>query len=105
MGNIKLFSEVTSLPHFAHYAPTERRTLQHEELTDRPAHVLNEITGFLQLPPLGAETTSDTFHVHGVASPIRNMNAESIARLLPDEVDAIRAEAGPTLEQFGYEPA
>ncbi|MBI93613.1 MAG: hypothetical protein CME05_10475 [Gemmatimonadaceae bacterium] len=77
----------------------------YEELTDRPAHVLNEITGFLQLPPLGTETTWDTFHVHGVASPIRNMNAESIARLLPDEVDAIRAEAGPTLEQFGYEPA
>jgi hypothetical protein len=78
--------------------------ITYEELTADPDQVLAQITQFLQLPALGADAAADTFRVHGVVSPIRNMNAESIARLTPEQIGAIRQTAGPVLERFGYEP-
>ncbi len=78
--------------------------LTYEEMTAQPAQTLNRITDFLQLQRMESDTVAETFHVHGVASPIRNMNDESIERLTQQEIASVRHVAEPVLRQFDYEP-
>ena len=87
----------------ADQAQTERfLTLTYEDLTARPQQVLRQVTDFLDLEPLPPEPCADTFTVHGVVSPIRNLNPTSFGRLTPADLDAIEAVAAEELTLYGY---
>lgn len=89
----------------------DRATLQrflevrYEDLTADPGTTLRGVTDFLGLPPLPAATAEGDFHVHGVRSTIRDMNADSIGRLSTADLDAIDTEAGDALRNRGYDHA
>jgi hypothetical protein len=78
--------------------------VRYEDLACDPRGELARVLRFLGLD---AQTTfldgSRTWSVHERNEPIRDMNAESIARLGPDERNIITREAGRMLERFGYE--
>lgn len=87
---------------------TDRSGLDHylevlyEDLVADAAGQLEHITAFLGLPPLSAHASGGDFTIHGLRSGIRNMNADSIARLSQGDVDTIERVAGPVLERCGY---
>ena len=76
--------------------------VSYEELAAKPVEVMGRITDFLGLPPLADEMMGQRWKVHGVESPIRNMNEESFAQLSAEDVDAIEEAAGPALVRYGY---
>lgn len=80
------------------------RTLwvRYEDLAERPGEETARILRFLDLEPRALELERP-WAVHEREEPIRNMNAESLARLAPDEVRVVSRVAGPMLERFGYE--
>jgi len=75
----------------------------YEELTRDPAGAMKRITDFLGLEPIPDEVLWRGWNVHGVESPIRNMNAQSIARLSAADLEKIHQVAGGTLARHGYE--
>ena len=75
----------------------------YEELTQDPVGVLRRITDFLGLEPMPETAFAQSWKVHGVKAPIRNMNEASFARLSAAEVEAIQQTAGETLGTHGYE--
>ena len=77
-------------------------TIRYEDLAANPARSLVDITDFLGLPPLPAGLDSATFDVHGVRSSIRDMNAESLARLSAADIDTIRRVSGDALDAWDY---
>ena len=76
--------------------------VRYEDLTADTAGQLARITTFLGLPPLAAHDPQAEFATHGVRSAIRDMNADSFARLSKGDVDDIEGVAGPVLERYGY---
>lgn len=78
--------------------------VRYEDLVCNPRGELARVLSFLGLD---ARTEflngSRTWRVHERNEPVRDMNAESIARLSPDERRIITREAGRMLERFGYE--
>lgn len=77
-------------------------TVRYEDLAAHPTRALTQITEFLGLPSLPADAGEGTFDVHGVKSSIRNMNAESFARLSQQDIETIRRVSGDALDAWGY---
>ena len=77
-------------------------TVRYESFTENPAKSMADITKFLEIAPMADETLTRSWRIHGYDSPIRNMNAESLARLSRDEIKRIEAVAGDVLEKYSY---
>jgi hypothetical protein len=84
-------------------AATHFLQLHYEDLAENPVPVLNRICSFLDLAPLPDDQIRGSWSVHGVDSPIRNMNPDSHARLSPEDVDRIEQAAASLLRDLGYE--
>ena len=78
--------------------------VRYEDLAADPARELRRIFAFLALenPGGGELSLEQAWSVHERREPIRDMNAESIQRLTPEELQQITAEARPMLSHFGY---
>jgi hypothetical protein len=78
--------------------------ITYEALAARPADVLGEVFGFLDLPqgPSSVDVGS-AWAIHEKEEPIRDMNDESIGRLTQEELRVVTREAEPMLRHFGYE--
>ncbi|MFQ5688782.1 MAG: sulfotransferase [Gemmatimonadota bacterium] len=78
--------------------------VRYEELTREPQSGVDEILRFLGLSPEGRGIdVSGAWAVHERNGPIRNLNPESLARLTPEDLQAVNREAEPMLRHFGYE--
>jgi hypothetical protein len=78
--------------------------ISYEALSARPREVLDGVTGFLGIEPFSDEVLSRAWRVHGVTSPIRDMNPEAIARLSAEDLKEVRRVAADVLDKFGYTP-
>ncbi len=78
--------------------------ISYETLTEDPRSVLDRVTGFLEIAPFSDQILEKSWRVHGVTSQIRDMNAEAIARLCPEDITEIRTAAAETLDKFGHLP-
>lgn len=74
----------------------------YEELAAAPDETLDRILEFANVAR-GAIDTGRDWKIHERRDSIRDMNAESIARLDPAERAQITAIARPMLERFGYD--
>ena len=77
--------------------------IRYEDLVDQPVEILRQITDFLGLPPLPEDAATGEWLVHGIHSPIRDMNQQSIERLSPQDLDTISRVAGEALTRHRYE--
>lgn len=80
-------------------------TISYEALTAEPRRVLDGVTDFLGVEPFPEAVLARSWRVHGVTSPIRNMNPEAIARLSAEDLEEVRAAAGDVLDKYGHQPA
>lgn len=76
--------------------------VSYEDFAADPARVARQITDFIGLEPLADKLFAQQWTVHGVESPIRNMNEQSFARLSAEDVENIYAVARKQLELNGY---
>lgn len=76
--------------------------ITYEALTASPTKVLNNLTDFLDIPPLDPSVLARKWRVHGLNSNIENMNEKSLSRLSPDDIEKITQVAGRTLSKYGY---
>lgn len=77
--------------------------VRYEALANDAASELLRITRFLDLSAMPDGDAAGDFHIHGVRSVIRDMNADSLARLSATDIDAIDAVAGDALRRCGYD--
>jgi hypothetical protein len=77
-------------------------TVRYEALSERPEDVLSEVFRFLELEPAGSTVGDRVWKIHGKSDSIRNMNDESLARLTPEDREAIERVAGSLLRDLGY---
>jgi hypothetical protein len=76
--------------------------IKYEELTADTLTTLNRVTNFLGIPGFESFHADRSWAVHERDEAIRNMNAESIARLTREQIEAINRVAGDMIEAFGY---
>jgi hypothetical protein len=77
--------------------------VRYEDLAADPAGELGRLLPFLGLGSEDIGIDLDRpWDVHERAESIRDMNAESIGRLTPGELEAVTREAEPMLRHFGY---
>jgi hypothetical protein len=84
--------------HFIH----RKHIVRYEDLVKDPESVLMAVTKFIGIDPVPDSVFRTTYRVHKVESGIRDMNAESIARLTAEEIKEIEEEAGEMLKELGY---
>jgi hypothetical protein len=86
-------------------APHLRRFMwvRYEDLTDDPQRTLAPVLDFLELSDMSGIDLQRQWSVHERSETIKNMNAASIKKLSPQDIDTIEAVAGETLIRFGYE--
>lgn len=77
-------------------------TVYYEDLTEEPARELRRITSWLGLQELPISPGNRTWHIHGRAEEVRNMNPESFDRLSDEDTETITGVAGERLEKHGY---
>ncbi len=76
--------------------------VSYEDFSAAPARILMEITDFIGVEPLDDKLFARQWTVHGVESPIRNMNEQSFARMSERDVEKVYAVAGQQLDNNGY---
>ncbi len=76
----------------------------YEDVADDPYAELNRITKFLDISGFDAEIRTKKWGIHERNENVRNMNAESIERLDPEDIRKIDNVAGELLQKFGYKP-
>jgi hypothetical protein len=79
-----------------------RRIIRYEELTAATAAVIDDLLGFLDLPPMSIGGSDRTWKIHEQNASIQNMNSRSLAALSSDEMREIEREAGTMLATLGY---
>jgi hypothetical protein len=77
--------------------------VKYEDLAANTAGILNKITDFAKIPRFGDFDTTQSWAIHERNERIRDMNAESIARLSRVQIDRINQVAADMLESFGYD--
>ena len=77
--------------------------VKYEDLAADTAGILNKITDFASIPRFEEVDTTQSWAIHERNERIRDMNAESIARLSRVQIDRINRVAADMLESFGYE--
>lgn len=76
--------------------------VRYEDLASSPTEEIERILDFIGVSS-GQVDTTGSWDIHERSGAIRNMNAESIARLGPSDLAEISRIAAPMLERFGYE--
>ncbi len=76
--------------------------IYYEDLVARPTEVLEEVTGFIGVARLPENTVMKTWQVHGVVSPINDMNGAALGHLSEADIAVIEKEAGKRLAAHGY---
>jgi hypothetical protein len=79
---------------------------KYEDFCQRPEEHLPCLQRFMELPvPFSGDALrpQEVHNIDGGASPIRDFNAKSIARLSADDIAAINRIAGPVMAMLGYE--
>jgi hypothetical protein len=76
--------------------------LRYEDFVNATAESIARVLEFVGLPQTMQLEQGQTRTVHERREPIRDMNAESIAGLAPDDVRAINSLIGRQVEVFGY---
>lgn len=77
--------------------------LRYEDLAADPVAEIGRVTDFLGIQSMATPAHDQSWAVHEKNEPIRDMNAESLARLSTAERAIITREAEPMLLRFGYE--
>lgn len=77
--------------------------VSYEDLADDTGATLNRITGFIGTEDFPALDESRSWNIHERDEQIRNMNADSIKRLTPEQIEQVNRVAGDAIEAFGYE--
>ena len=78
----------------------------YEDFCERPEEHLPCLQRFMELfVPFSSDALrpQEVHNIDGGASPIRDFNARSIARLSAEDIAAINRIAGPVMTQLGYE--
>jgi hypothetical protein len=95
-----------------HYLIEDMRHLDHsvlfkyEDFCQRPEDHLTCLQRFMELMvPFSGDALrpQEVHNIDGSASPIRDFNAKSIARLSSDDIATINRIAGPVMAMLGYE--
>lgn len=76
--------------------------LSYEEFTENPDKEFARILAFLEVTGDKGIGLDKNWSVHERNQQIRNMNAESISRLTPEQIVSVSTIAGDVLEHFGY---
>lgn len=77
--------------------------VRYEQLASDPVGQLLRITEFLGLSAMEADASGGEMTVHGVTSVIRDMNADSLTRLSPQDLDSIDDTAADALRRYDYD--
>lgn len=80
--------------------------IRYEDLTASPTQTMTKVCSFLNISAITL-SKDEIVHRHNITNlpqPVRNMNALSLERLTPDEVDAMDGICWPFAERFGYVP-
>ncbi|MBL7924964.1 MAG: sulfotransferase [Bacteroidia bacterium] len=88
---------LNDLPHLKHH-----HELSYENLVSDPVIELKKITRFLQIEELPDAVFNSEFNIHKVASSIRDMNKDSLARLKGEDIQIVNEVAGPVLDRLAY---
>lgn len=76
--------------------------VNYEDLAADTVGTLNKVTDFIGLQKFEQFEQDRKWSIHEREEKVRDMNAESISRLTPDQVQRITAVAGDMLDKFGY---
>jgi len=77
-------------------------TVTYEDLTEHTSDTLNEITAFLNIPPMPEAVLNLGWNIHDVDSKIKNMNRHSMKSISTEDALLIKKVAGNALEKYGY---
>lgn len=77
-------------------------SITYENFTENSSETLNEITEFLGIPPMPEDVLGLGWNIHDVNSKIKNMNAQGLKQVLPEDAEIIERVAGDTLKKYGY---
>ncbi len=78
--------------------------LSYEEFAGDPARVMSAVTNFLDIASFSDKALAKTWQIHGIRSEIKDMNAQAIARLSPQDLDDVRIAAAPILDKYSHQP-
>ncbi|MBA3015906.1 MAG: sulfotransferase [Desulfobulbaceae bacterium] len=92
--NEVLEEDATYLPNFM--------WLKYEDLVCDPLTELNRIASFVGLRPFDGFDSGKDFSIHERKESLKDLNAESICRLTPGQINLINSVAKGTLTRFGY---
>lgn len=76
--------------------------ISYEDLTEDTEATLNTITDFIGIDNFEPFAADRSWSIHERNEPVRNMNAESIARLSAQQIKHITQVAGKMLDEFDY---
>ncbi len=76
--------------------------LKYEDLVRDPLTELNRITSFVGLRPFKTFDPRKDFSIHERKESLKDLNAESIRHLTPEQVILINSVAKESLERYGY---
>lgn len=76
--------------------------ISYEDLAEDTIGTLNKITDFIGIENFEHFEAGRNWSIHEREEQVRNMNAESIARLTPGQIKRITEVAGEMLDEFGY---
>lgn len=76
--------------------------VKYEDLTKDTVGTLNKITNFVGIQGFEQFESDRNWTIHERSEQVRNMNAESINRLSPPQIEAVTRVAGEMIDVFGY---
>ncbi len=76
--------------------------ISYEDLAEDTIGTLNKITDFIGIENFEQFEAERNWSIHERDEQVRNMNAESIARLTPEQIKCITEIGGEMLDEFGY---
>jgi hypothetical protein len=76
--------------------------ISYEDLAEDTIGTLNKITDFIGIENFEHFEAGRNWSIHEREEQVRNMNAESIERLTPEQIKRITEVAGEMLDEFGY---
>lgn len=76
--------------------------VKYEDLADDTVGTLNKITEFIGIQRFDDFEAGRSWSIHERNEQVRNMNAESIKRLSPQQIEKVTSVAGEMIDVFGY---